>query len=199
MGYYLRYFAVSDERVPLGALRASAGNYRIESNGPDEDWSDFTLLRPDGVWVVAAARDISSSKLFREEIAEFDDALADAKPVSGASWVRDYLKKVAVIYAFQINTAQIEQPDWDQFYAIRNVLRNRVPGIGHSDGEGFSNEDDYHVTWDFSDRVKGTWWMAVRETGEWKTFNMDLGDERHRAAFRMGRVPDGARLGQFDA
>ena len=56
---------------------------------------------------------------------------------------------------------------------------------------GFSNEDGYHVLWQFSDDVDGDWWMAVLQDGAWQRFKMDLGNESQRLAFKKGEVPDG--------
>ena len=64
-----------------------------------------------------------------------------------------------------------------------------------ADGEGFTNEDGYHILWQFGEEVEGPLKMAVLgEDGRWTEFEMDLGDRRQRAAFLAGQVPDGVRL-----
>jgi hypothetical protein len=42
--------------------------------------------------------------------------------------------------------------------------------------------------------VQGSWWMAVLEQGQWRHFEMDLGDRQHRAAFLQGQIPAGVNL-----
>ena len=59
-----------------------------------------------------------------------------------------------------------------------------------ADGEGFTNEEGYHIVWQFSDSVSGPWKMGVLQDGVWRHFSMDLGDPDHRAAFLKGTVPD---------
>jgi hypothetical protein len=64
-------------------------------------------------------------------------------------------------------------------------------GLLYAEGEGWSNEDGHHLTWEFSDRVTGVWWMALRREEGWETFQMDLGNRAHRTAFKTGKVPAG--------
>jgi hypothetical protein len=66
--------------------------------------------------------------------------------------------------------------------------------IVQADGEGFTNEDGYHIIWDFSDQVTGPWWMAVLVNGRWVPFKMDLANRGHREAFLAGRVPAGVEF-----
>jgi len=73
-----------------------------------------------------------------------------------------------------------------------DALREHAGGIQQADGEGFSNEDGFHILWQFSEKATGSWWMAVLdETGKWVTYPMDLGNEKHRKAFKEGRIPPG--------
>ncbi len=48
------------------------------------------------------------------------------------------------------------------------------------------------AVWQFSDSVSGPWWMGVLQGGEWKHFQMELGDHQHREAFFQGEIPKGA-------
>ena len=63
-----------------------------------------------------------------------------------------------------------------------------------ADREGFSNEDGYHILWQFSESAKGDWWMGVLRDGSWTHFQMDLGNLKQRESFFQGLVPDGAKL-----
>ncbi|HSE26404.1 MAG TPA: hypothetical protein VLB68_32350, partial [Pyrinomonadaceae bacterium] len=66
--------------------------------------------------------------------------------------------------------------------------------ILQADNEGFSNEEGYHILWQFNDSVNGTWWMAVMKGDQWKPFQMDLGDHKQRESFFKGQIPKGAKL-----
>jgi len=68
-----------------------------------------------------------------------------------------------------------------------------APSILQADGEGFSNEAGYCILWQFSDSVRGPWWMGVLRDGEWIHFQMNLGSKRQREAFRKGQIPKGVR------
>ena len=78
-------------------------------------------------------------------------------------------------------------------HALRSKLWERGDAIIQADGEGFTNEEGYHIVWQFSDSVSGPWNMGVLQDGVWRHFSMDLGDPDHRAAFLKG---DSAR--RFD-
>jgi hypothetical protein len=83
---------------------------------------------------------------------------------------------------------------WEVLGAVKNTIWAAAGGVIQADGEGFSNEDGYHILWQFPDDVTGDWWMAVLKDGEWEAFQMDLGNPAHRAAFKAGRIPNGVRL-----
>jgi hypothetical protein len=55
--------------------------------------------------------------------------------------------------------------------------------------DGFTNEEGFHIVWQFSDTVSGAWNMAVLQDETWYHFLMDLGDLDHREAFQNGEVP----------
>ena len=54
---------------------------------------------------------------------------------------------------------------------------------------GLTNEEGFHVVWQFSDSVSGPWNMAVLQDDTWQNFKMDLGYPDHRAAFLNGETP----------
>jgi hypothetical protein len=47
-------------------------------------------------------------------------------------------------------------------------LWERGDAIIQADGEGFTNEDGYHIVWQFSDSVSGPWNMGVLQDGVWR-------------------------------
>ncbi len=108
-------------------------------------------------------------------------------------WLKSFLPRVKIIYAFQILGGADEGNGWEVINEIKELIWNKLGGIFQSDGEGFSNEDGYHILWQFSDSVSGHWNMAIKKTfGGWAAFEMDLGDNEQRQAFFIGKVPKGA-------
>ena len=67
--------------------------------------------------------------------------------------------------------------------AVKNRIWSFAPSILLADNEGFSNEDGYHILWQFSGSVNGPWWMGVLCDDHWRHFRMDLGNREHREAF----------------
>jgi hypothetical protein len=119
---------------------------------------------------------------------------SEYEPISAADWLRAYFPIVRTIYAFQVLNTIYSGNGWEVLGAAKNTIWAGAGGVIQADGEGFSNEEGYHILWQFSDDVSGDWWMAVLEDGDWVPFQMDLGDPAHRSAFKAGRVPDGVQL-----
>jgi len=152
-------------------------------------------MHPDGTEIAAIERNpVTEGSLGSEELEEFNDELDDAKPESSAKWLRSYFPKVKCIYAFQHLSGTEMENGFEILGAAKNVLWAAAPAIMQADYEGFSNEDGYHILWQFSDNVDGTWWMGLLKNGSWIHFEMDLGSDGHRAAFLSGEVPKGIRL-----
>ena len=79
--------------------------------------------------------------------------------------------------------------------SLKTVIWNVTGGILQADGERFSNENGFHILWQFDDDAEGEWHMAIRTfLGRWKNFKMDLGNPDHREAFKNGKVPKTAVL-----
>lgn len=196
MGYYLRLFTTKDDRIPLKEISSALPEdcrVHVELDS-DQGWQGLVIKTKSGDEICLLER--TPDDLAAEEISEFREFLEDTKPASAAKWVLDYLAKVKVIYACQV----LELGFGDDYrnipseivWALKQALND---GIMQADGEGFSNEDGYHVTWDFAPDVAGPWNMAVlTEAQNWTRFEMDLGSAEHREAFLDGRVPNGAKL-----
>jgi len=133
---------------------------------------------------------VSDGSLGQDEIVEFIEEIRDCRPKSGVEWLRDFLTYVKTIYAFQHLQGSETVDGSNALHALRSRLWERGDAILQADGEGFTNEDGYHIVWQFSDLVSGAWNMGVLQDGVWRHFSMDLGDPDHRAAFLKGMVPD---------
>ncbi len=88
----------------------------------------------------------------------------------------------------------MEEENFRIVSSIKSIIWSKVGGILQSDNEGFSNEDGYHILWQFSDDVTGDWNMAVKNFfGKWINFKMDLSDKKQREEFWAGKVPKNAK------
>ncbi len=200
MSYYIRVLSPT-ERVPdlqilQSALKESGvtATLAVEDEGED-GWSQLVLAHADGAEIAIIERNAASSdELFAEEMEEFAEEIDDCLPVSARLWLLDYFPRVRTIYAFQLLDGTDHNNGWDALGAVQSALHDAVGGIHQADGEGFSNEDRYHILWQFAEGVDGPWSMSVLSDGEWKCFEMDLGNSDHRAAFLRGEVPAGVTI-----
>ena len=200
MGYYIRVLSTSAEFPPLSQLRTALEEFKckatIESDDADDDWESFTLSHPNGGDAIAMVErnPVSPGELGEEELDEFRESLADVQPKSAVDWLQDYFQKIKTIFAFQLLNGTDSDQGWEKLYAVRTVIKNFAPSISQADLEGFSNEDGFQITWEFSDTVSGDWNMAVLKDGKWVAFEMELGNQAQRRAFKAGMVPQGAKL-----
>ncbi len=173
-------------------LRAAHPDFRLTlESGEEDDWESLLLSSEDEVEVAVLERNpVFNGSLGQDEIADFLEDLRDAKPDSGVQWLTDYLAEVKTIYAFQHLQGAELVDGGNALHALRSALWERGDAIIQADGEGFTNEEGFHIVWQFSDSVSGPWNMGVFRDGLWHHFKMDLGDPDHRAAFLNGDVPD---------
>ena len=196
MPYYIRVLSPSDRLVAASAVAAAVPTATVSvETGTDDDWHELLLMHPGGSDIALVERNpVTEGSLGAEEVSEFIDELDDLLPTSGAEWLRGFLPRVKVIYAFQILGGSEDADGWDLIGAVKTKLWNEAGGILQADGEGFSNEDGYQIVWQFSDRASGPWWMAVRRGETWVYFQMELSNKAQREAFLKGEVPVGAQL-----
>jgi hypothetical protein len=196
MAYYTRVLS-KDESSPsfeeLSRLVSDAHpDFKLSvESGDEEDWESLLLSGNDEVEVAVLERNpVEIGAAGQDDIAEFLDETQDCKPESGVAWLKDYLAEVKTVYAFH----HLQGADTDEggsvLHALRSALWERGDAIIQADGEGFTNEDGYHIVWQFSDSVSGPWNMGVYKDNLWYHFKMDLGDPDHRAAFIAGEVPE---------
>lgn len=196
MPYYTRVLSKQEEFPALDELalsiRAEHPDYKLTlEEGTGEDWESLLLSGDDGVEVAVIERNpVEDGSIGQDEIGEFLEDLRECKPESGVEWLTEYLAEVKTIYAFQHLQGSETEDGSNALHALRAALWERGDAIIQADGEGFTNEDGYHIVWQFSDSVSGPWNMAVLQDDTWHHFTMDLGDPDHRAAFFRGEVPD---------
>lgn len=200
MGYYTRVLSKDPEFPSLDELsqrlRADHPDYRLTveegslSESGDEEWESLLLAGTDGVEVAILERNpVADGSVGQDEIADFLEDLYEAKPEANVQWLTEYLEEVKTVYAFQHLQGSETVDGSNALHAVRTALWERGEAILHADNEGFTNEEGFHIVWQFSDSVSGPWNMAVLQDDTWLHFTMDLGDPDHRAAFLNGEAP----------
>jgi hypothetical protein len=195
MAYYSRVLSKDEEFPSFDELaqfiRAEHPDFKLSiEEGTEEEWEVLLLSGLDEVEVALLERNpVYDGSMGQDEIADFMEDLQDCKPNSGVQWLEDYLISVKTIYAFQhLQGAELVEGG-NALHALRSLLWERGDAIIQADDEGFTNEEGFHIVWQFSDSVSGPWNMGVLQDGVWHHFTMDLGDPDHRAAFLKGTVP----------
>ena len=196
MAYYIRLLTPSDEVLPLDELQDAVDpDVTLSLEGGDSDsWDQLLLSLEDGTDVTVIERNpvADDESLGAGEIVEFLEEIATCKPESSVRWLSNYLPTVKAIYAFQLLGGTDTDDGREAFDMLQSELWSSLGGIFQADAEGFSNEDGYHILWQFSDSVSGPWQMGLLKDGEWVHFGMELGDRKQREAFQNGEIPENA-------
>jgi hypothetical protein len=196
MPYYTRVLTKQEDFPSVDELaqfvRSEHPEYKLTlEEGTEEDWESLLLSGDDEVEVAVLERSpVFDGSVGQDEIADFIIDLQDCKPDSGVDWLTEYLGEVKTIYAFQHLQGAETVDGSNALHALRSHLWERGDAILQADGEGFTNEDGFHIVWQFSDSISGPWNMGVYKDDIWFHFKMDLGDPEHRAAFLAGEVPE---------
>jgi hypothetical protein len=168
------------------------------TDGTPADWRQISVTDDDGNWAFDFERRTVAANAdeWAGDLDFFMGWLAVAKPTVNAQWVAQYLTRVQTFYLFRCSLNALDS-SLDLVNAIIDSLRHDDENVGghsglmYAEGEGWSNENGRHITWEFTDGATGLWWMAIRADDGWDGFQMELGDEGHRRAFKAGEVPAG--------
>lgn len=201
MSYYTRILTPSAARVPVAELQAALKAAKVQARleieeGSAEEWKQLAVTDRDGGSVLTIERnDVSEGGVGHDEIQEFLEEIPNYRPASAVKWLQNYLPTIRTIYAFQHLDGMSKASGRRIFDTLQTALWSKLGGIFQADNEGFSNEQGYHILWQFCERVNGLWSMALRdESGHWNQFQMDLGNSEHRESFKHGRIPAGCAL-----
>ncbi len=201
MGYYIRILGTSDPNIHVDELISEltceklTAKFSIDQNESADNWTVILVSNENGDDLIQIERNpVIDGELGKEEIEEFKEDIKEYKPKSASKWLDKYFEKVKVIYAFQLLDLSFKEENFPVVGSIKSTIWNKIGGILQSDNEGFSNEDGYHILWQFSDDVTGEWNMAVKNLfGNWTNFTMDLGDTKQREEFLAGNIPKNAK------
>jgi hypothetical protein len=200
MAYYVRVLSTSSDCVPLSSLREVLTDHTLveepsQPSEPFDGWRNIVLAHADGDEIAIIERNrVAPGSPASEELDALAAEVADCLPASAADWLTDYFPRVRCIYAFQLLGGVDHQDGWKILGAVKTRIWSFAPAIIQADSEGFTNEQGYHILWQFRDSVDGTWWMGVLRSGVWTHFQMDLANRKHREAFFQGMVPDGVKV-----
>jgi len=200
MGYYIRVLGTADPDIHIDELIRGLANddltalFSINENETADNWTVINVANSDGEDLMQIERNpVVDGELSKEELEEFRELIQDFKPTSAVKWLDKYFDKVTVIYAFQLLNASMDDKMLSIVGSVKSTIWSKTGGIFQADNEGFSNEEGYHILWQFADDVTGDWNMAVIDFfGNWTNFTMDLGAQIQRQEFWEGIVPKGA-------
>jgi hypothetical protein len=196
MSYYTRVISKDAEFPSFDELKqwvhVEHPEYLLTlEEGTEEEWESLLLSSKDGVEVVVLERNpIEDGSAGQDQIADFLLDIEDCKPETGVEWLTEFLESARAIYAFLHLQGADTEEGGNVLNGLRAHLWERGESIIQADNEGFTNEEGFHIVWQFADSVSGPWNMGVLQDGTWYHFKMDLGDPGHRAAFLNGEVPD---------
>ena len=201
MPYYIRVLGSQDPDIHIDELIDAlkqvglTAKFELDPSEQPGEWTMFDIFNNDGEALAQIERNpVVDGELGQDELNEFREIIQDCKPTSAVQWLTNYFDTVKVIYAFQLLNTAFDNNNFEIISSIKTKIWNKTKGILQADNEGFSNEDGYHILWQFSDNVTGEWSCAVNNSsGKWDSFIMDLGDSTQRKEFQNGDVPKNAR------
>jgi len=115
MAYYIRVLGTQLDRPPLEQLREVASPALVEST---TDQSELVLKHASGQEIAIIERNETAEGLGADELAEFVEEVAEAAPTGAAVWLKNYLSKVKVIYAFQLLQGTDVEGGWERLHAV---------------------------------------------------------------------------------
>jgi hypothetical protein len=200
MSYFIRVLGTADPDIHLDhikdALARQGLGARLEADEDDEPaiWRVINVTNSKGQELLQIERNpVLAGRLGMAELTEFRGFIRQHQPASAVEWLQRYFDKVKVIYAFEVLTAAAADNNFEIVSAIRTAIWDRTGGILQNDNEGFTNEDGFHILWQFDDDATGDKYCAVLNAdGSWQRFRMDLGDPFQRMAFLGGELPQTA-------
>jgi hypothetical protein len=200
MSYFIRVLGTADPDVHPDHIKDALARQGLEALlDVDEDdepaaWRVINVKNSEGLELLQIERNpVVAGRMGMAELTEFRGFIQQHQPASAVQWLQRYFDGVAVIYAFEVLNAASADNNFEIVSAIRTAIWDRTGGILQNDNEGFTNEDGFHILWQFDDDATGDKYCAVLDAdGSWIRFRMDLGDPFQRMAFLGGELPQTA-------
>ena len=200
MSYFIRVLGTADPDVHPDHIKDALVRLGLEAqlDVDDDDepaaWRVINVRNSEGLELLQIERNpVTAGRLGMAELTEFRGFIQQHQPASAVQWLQRYFDGVAVIYAFEVLSAASVDNNFEIVSAIRTAIWDRTGGILQNDNEGFTNEEGFHILWQFDDDATGDKYCAVLDAdGSWIRFRMDLGDPFQRMAFLGGELPQTA-------
>lgn len=200
MSYYIRILGTQNPDIHLDEIIEALDKegldvkLAISKSERPEKWTALDLRNEDEETLAVVERDVvKEGQIGQDELDEFRESILSFQPASAAKWLNSFFDRVQVIYAFKLMDIALEDDNYPIITATQSFIWEKVKGILQADEEGFSNEEGYHILWQFPEDADGPWNCAVLNAeGKWENFCMDLADKNQRNAFKEGLVPAGA-------
>lgn len=194
MGYFIRILGLQDPNIHIDelaeALRADGISAEIgfDLNEKPSKWTILDISNSEGEQIAQLER--NSIKEIQEELQAFRDSISKCRPATAVKWLDAYFDQVKVVYVFHLLATAFDDDNFEIIDVIKNCIWDKTGGIFQADQQGFTNEEGYHVLWQFNDEANGEWDCAVLGAdGKWQKFTMDLGDAIQRQEFKSGILP----------
>jgi hypothetical protein len=197
MGYYIRVLGAEDPDIHTDELSAAlqatgqTASFELGEQCEPRKWSMLVIRAKNGAALAQVERNrVVPGGLAQGELGEFRLLIREHQPLSAVNWLDGYFDRIKVIYAFRIMDAALLEDNFEVISALKTAIWARTGGLLQNDEEGFSNDEGYHILWQFADDVTGDRYCAVLDVhGVWQRFRMDIGDSFQRMAFWAGEVP----------
>jgi hypothetical protein len=201
MPYFIRVLGSQDPNIHISEFvdqleqDGLSAKFKFDQNEQPDNWTMLDVFNENDEALAQIERNpVIEGELGQDELNEFREFIQGFQPASAVQWLTNYFDTVKVIYAFQLLNAAFDNNNFEIIGSIKTKIWNWTKGILQADNEGFSNENGYHILWQFSDDVTGEWSCAViNSSGKWDNFIMELGDTTQRKEFQNGEVPKNAR------
>lgn len=194
MGYFIRVLGIYQDPISISELEAELeqqglkGSLRPDQHG--DPWSVIDVISNNGSKLAQIEKNfVFPGCLAQAELDEFRAIIRSYQPLSAVQWLDRYFDRVKVIYAFRVLEAALIDDNFEVVSALKRAIWGKCGGLLQNDLEGFSNDEGYHILWQFPDDISGDKYCAVLDNDVWVRFRMDLGDHFQRMAFRAGVVP----------
>lgn len=194
MGYFIRVMGIYDDAISVQelekALKEDGLVASIDADQRDDPWSVIDVEAPDGLKLAQIEKNlVFPGCLAQLELDEFRVLIREHQPLSAVLWLDQYFDRIKVVYAMRILDGALIDDHFEIVHSLKRAIWGKSGGLLQNDLEGFSNDEGFHILWQFPDDVTGDKYCAVLDDGVWVRFRMDLGDAFQRMAFWAGEVP----------
>lgn len=171
---------LDDREIPLMAIEMVSEE---DADDPNATFEEILLCDLKGNEVATLVwDDIKTSDILGQELDEFREMISDYKPEVNRSWLLDFFDSVTCCYAFALSESAFETENWEALAELTDVLRLLVEGIEQSDSGPVTNETgDIVLDIVDSEGEKDAEYfpcrVALREDGEWNTFEVQTAEE----------------------